>query len=72
MAYSRNETQVYTQNSFVSYRAYTHSMKGVLLLVLIVSLTQSRITWKRSLHRGLPSSGWPVSMFVGDYLQSTN
>lgn len=43
-------------------------------LVLVVNLTQSRLTWEEGLSERLASSGWPVSMAVGsrDYLDCLN
>lgn len=38
-------------------------------LVLIITLTESEITWKKSHIEELSVSCWPVKMPVGDYIE---
>lgn len=38
------------------------------MLVLIVNMTESEITWKGSLNEDLSRAGWPLGMLVRDFL----
>ena len=40
--------------------------------VLIVNLTQTRVTWEESLSEELSRSGWPVGTCVEDCLDCVN
>lgn len=44
----------------------------VMVRVLMVNLTQSRVPWEERLSEGLPGSDWPVVMFTGDDLDCVN